>query len=370
MRSAVLLVAVVALSASPGEPPPQPDRQQPSFRSSTVVVEVSAVITHEGEPVTDIRRDEVVVRDEGVPQELVAFEYVDLRDAASNTAGSTLDSQTLGMARSRGRDYVLLLDDLHISPRLTRPTMDVAHALIDALAPEDRLAIVNTGPHDLVLQLSTDREAAKQRVSRFRGQRGTGMAPGPNEVEIKTLILLRVLRGIADAMAGDASERRSVLLVSEGQSLGPADPRSPGDYHDVWRAYEQVVAAASAANVAVYAINPRGLEAPVPLIGTGGNRDAAQVAGSTAQRVTDAMVSRYYGTLGRISASTGGTLTADSNALRDGVSTMLRDSRQYYRLAYRQPDVASDAHGKARSISVSVNRPGVDVRARSSYVPQ
>src|SRR5690606_31151781 len=124
-----------------------------------------------------------------------------------------------------------------------------------------------------------------------------------------------------------------------------AAPGAPGGYHDVWQAYEEVVAAASAANVAVYAINPAGLEARFPTIGTEGNRDAASVASTTIQSAAAAMVGRYYGTLGRLSASTGGTLTADSNDLMHGLSTMLRDSRQHYRLAYRQPDVASDSRG-------------------------
>src|SRR5690606_25388289 len=161
MRSAVLFVAMVALAVGPGDLPQPPDQKQPSFRSSTVVVEVSAVITQDGEPVTDIRRDEVLVRDEDVPQELIAFEYVDLRDARRGAAGSTRANTSVGVVPKRQRDYVLVLDDLHISPRLTRPTTDIAYALIDALAREDRLAIVNTGPHELVLQLSTDREAAK-----------------------------------------------------------------------------------------------------------------------------------------------------------------------------------------------------------------
>jgi hypothetical protein len=55
--------------------------------------------------------------------------------------------------------------------------VDVAHALVEGLGRHDRLAIVNTGPHELVQPLSTDREASRALLRRFRGQTN-GMAAG------------------------------------------------------------------------------------------------------------------------------------------------------------------------------------------------
>ncbi len=367
MRSVVgmaIAVACVAVMAAQERSEPQ----RPTFTSETTVVEVSAIITKDGETVTDIRQDEVVVRDNGAPQELVVFEYVDLLSPADAEA-SAPSAVSATPAMSRRRDYVLVLDDLHISPRLTKPTMDLAHTLLDMLAPEDRLAIVNTGPHELLQQLSTDREEARRLIARFRGQKPKAV-PRSTELEVRTLMVLRALQNVADAVAFDASERRTVVIVSEGQPLGPSGPKaSPLDFRNAWDTYEQVVAAASVANVAIYAIDPRGLEAVAPVINVDGNHMAAAIAGGTIQAATSEMLIRYYGTLGFLSASTGGTLTVDTNNLAKGLPKMIRDSKQYYRLAYQQPEVAADERTRPRRISVSVTRPDVVVRARTTYLP-
>ncbi len=323
---------------------------------------------------TDLRADEVVVRDNDVHQKLVAFEYVDLLAPARGVDGVTITASPPGGTRavatlSRRRDYVLMLDSLHISPELTQQTMTVATALIDALAPEDRLAIVTTGAHEVVLQLSTDRQQARRVIDGFRGQKNSGSIDR-DEREIQTLVVLRNLKAVAESMAGDASERRTILLVSEGQPLGPINPRDPGDYQFVWSAYEQVVAAASVANVVIYAANPRGLEATAPVITTWQNSRAASTSGMTIGRAADAMLTRYHGSLERLSTSTGGTLTVDTNNPAKGLPGMIRDSTQYYRLAYVQPDIPQEERASVRKIDVSVSRRGVAVRARTAYLPR
>ncbi len=76
MQRAVLAVLVVAALVQMPRAWQAPS--QPVFRAGTTLVEVSAVVTRDGRPVTDVRADEVTVLDNGEPQALVAFEYVDL----------------------------------------------------------------------------------------------------------------------------------------------------------------------------------------------------------------------------------------------------------------------------------------------------
>ena len=71
-----------------------------------------------------------------------------------------------------------------------------------------------------------------------------------------------------------------------------------------------------------------------------------------------------------MATSTGGTLRTDRNDLAGGIDEMIRDSRQYYRLAYVQPDVRGDELGRPRRIEVSVTRRDVDIRARRRYMPR
>lgn len=344
-------------------------QEPPTFRTGTTVVEVSAIVTKDGVPVTDLTADEVQLLDEGQAQRLVAFEFV----------GLTTDE-----GREQRRDFVLVLDDRHISPQLTMATRRVALSFIKALGPNDRLAIVNTGSTELVQQLSTDRRASEALVRRMLGeQSGARMSI---EAEIYARITFQVLQNVATTLQKEgSSERRAVVLVSEGHSVFPEGPDG-AQYAELRRAYLDMLREASLANVAVYSIDPRGLMVSGPggptrmgdpratdqrglstsMTGLGNSLPA-----TTGADVAAGMAARHFGSLGRLSSYTGGALTVDTNDLGKDIPRVIRDSRQYYRLVYVQPEAeAGKAQPPIRRIQVRVSRPGVEVRTRQQYVPR
>lgn len=356
-KGLILALALLGLAPATGRTQAPALPSQPSFRTGTTLVEVSAIVTRDGQPTTDLRADEVTVLDNGRPQPLVAFEFVDLSTKADSV--------------EQRRDFVLVLDDLGIDRRLTIAARDVGLALIDGLGPFDRLAIVNTGPHELVQQLSTDRKAARALLGKFRGQKG-GMADFLYEECHATVVKFRVVSSAARVMGEGPLERRTILVVSEGRRVYWVDPRAlPTEQClEARTAYDEVVAAAALTNTAIYGIDPRGLGAAPPTIATGTSRDIVSQVGLVAQATGDAHSDRYYGSLGLMATSTGGTLTTDRNNLAADVPTMIRDSRQYYRVVYLQPDVAEDDLKKPRRIEVVVDRPDTKVRARQRYMPR
>lgn len=356
LTAALVALLAVTLVASQPRAPAQP--AQPTFRTGTTLIEVSAIVTRDGQPVTDLQADEVIVRDNGKPQPLVAFEFVDLTTKADRV--------------EHRRDFVIVLDDLGIDPRLTRATRDVALALIDRLGPFDRLAIVNTGPHELVQQLSTDREASRKLLGRFRGQKiGLDGALSLYQQCHATVVKLRVVSNAATVMGRGPLERRTIMVVSEGRIIYNFAPDTPPDEcPEVRAAYDDVVATAALTNTAIYGIDPRGLMAGFPTMATGTSRAIVSRLETEGRDSGTAHVNRYYGSLGLMATSTGGTLTTDRNNLSVDVPTMIRDSRQYYRLVYLQPDVAEDDLKKPRRIDVTVTRRDVDVRARRQYIPR
>lgn len=343
-------------------------QESPTFRAGTTLVEVSAIITRGSVPVTDLSAEEVTVFDEGRTQPLVAFELVDL---------------TTSVGLLVPRDFVLVIDDRHISPRLTKATREVARTFIDALSPHDRLAIVNTGSKELVQQLSTDRAVSTALVERVSGER-IGMLRAL-QFESDALTTLEVLRRVAAVLQREGtSERRAVVLVSEGPRVLPQGPR---DYDTVAlrSAYQSLLRDTASANVAIYAIDPRGLVAgsgtmrratnPYGLDAhgrpTAGTDPTRQLPPSTAEHLAASMASRYSGTLGQLSMFTGGLLTVDSNDLGKNVPRVIQDSRLYYRLVYAQPEPdPGESHPPVRRIRVHVSRPDVEVRARQQYVPR
>src|SRR5690606_33385604 len=225
------------------------------------------------------------------------------------------------------RDFVLVIDDRHISPRLTRATREVALAFIDALSPNDRLAVVNTGSRELVQQLSTDRGVSEALVQHVSGER-IGLLRAM-QFESDALTTLEVLRRVAVVLQREgSSERRAVVFVSEGPRVLP---QGPGDTDTVALrgAYQALLRESAAANVAIYAIDPRGLEAGAGTIrrvtgprgidlrpqGSGAAEVPAEPPPSTAAALAAAMASRRMGTLGQLSRFTGGLLTVDTNDL-------------------------------------------------------
>jgi len=355
---AVMATSLVIHAQSPQKP------AQPAFRTGTTLVEVSAIVTVDGVPVTDLRPEDVTVLDNGTPQPLVAFERVDLGR---------------GEQPSERRDFVLMLDDLHIAPARTQPTITAALAFVDGLGPHDRLGLVNTGVDDLTIQLTTEREPIRRAIRKFRGQQGNAV---PMEVEMRARTAMQVLTSVASSMRSDAAERRSVLLISEGHTTFVQD--APVNLDPVARAaftdYLSVLREAALANVSIYTVDPRGLMAPGGGAAVSSRNtdlraasqrvdvDSTQIA--TLRNAQAVRNSELFGSLAILARNTGGVQTLWSNDLTKVYPQMLRDSRQYYRIAYAQPEPANGKRQPpSRKISVKVSRPGVEVRARQQYAP-
>ena len=352
---AALFAAGTALGVSLTLDAQAPD--QPTFRTGTTLVEVSAIVTSGGHPVADLRRDEVTILDDGTPQPIVVFEAVDLGN---------------GERPDQGRDFVLVFDDLHIDATRTQFAQDVALALIRALGPHDRLAITNTAGDDLAMDFSTDRQAAAAVVKRARGQappmlalaRGTTPAAGlEDERVLRARQAMQVLRDVATSIRGDARERRAVVLVSEGHKM-PGDENGLDDHPGPFLDYLDVLREAALSNVAVYAIDPRGLSEGSAL------SDASQRIGPSAALRASRAVRERFGSLGLLADNTGGILTVWTNDLAVHIPRLLQDSRRYYRLAYAQPEPPPGRKPpRTRRIEVKVDREGIEVRARQRYAP-
>ena len=351
MRALVVAIVAACLGlarvAADGQGTTSPS--QPTFRAGTTLVDVSAVVTRDGQPVTDLRREDFTVLDNGVPQPLVAYEYVDLGR---------------GETPAQRRDFLIVIDDLHIAARRTQQTIAAALAFIDALGPHDRLAVVHTGPPDVAIEFTTDRDAARALVRRTRGQQ-LAAAPAPGELDLRARMALDVLRQVAASLRDDAGERRAVLFISEGHPTFSGEPSAfaTRDAQLSYFEFLDLLRAAALGNVAIYTIDPRGLRA----------QDTAGVPSRLYNTTGDAGPSLggdLHGSLAALALNTGGRQTYWTNDITKNFARLLQDSRQYYRLAYLQPDPPpGKSQPRVRTIKVKVSREGVQVRARQRYAP-
>jgi hypothetical protein len=141
-----------------------------------------------------------------------------------------------------------------------------------------------------------------------------------------------------------------VVLFSEGFIR---DPRL--DEQD------QVMRTAQRANVALYYVDVKGLEA-MPASATaqfGTQLPASDVAEQLSQGLLAASGSE------ELAQRTGGFTIKNTNDLERGLLRIAQEARHYYLLGYVSKDARTD--GKWRKISVEVSRDDVQVRARQGY---
>src|SRR5688572_2509635 len=81
VATAATLAAQQTSTPSPPATPPARDAEQPTFRTASNYVRVDMYAARDGQPVEDLRLEEVDVLEDGAPQTIEAFEHVKVRPA-------------------------------------------------------------------------------------------------------------------------------------------------------------------------------------------------------------------------------------------------------------------------------------------------
>jgi hypothetical protein len=191
---------------------------------------------------------------------------------------------------------------------------------------------------------------------------------------------MRSLKEIAEWLAGLRGRRKTIIYVSEGIDY---------DISDVIRQYDapsnsasmliddirQTINAAARSNVAIYAIDPRGLATlGAETIGVGGFADAQpQNPDGAAPDATGIGLSGLRNelflsqvNLRALAEETNGYAAVNTNDFAGAFDRIVRDNSSYYVLAYYPAQNRRD--GRFHRIQVRVSRPGLTVRARRGYV--
>ena len=152
------------------------------------------------------------------------------------------------------------------------------------------------------------------------------------------------------------------MLLSEGIDYNVFDLFNTRDAGGIRDAMRRVVAAATQSNTSIYTVDPRGLTAlrtdvelyELPddtLLSLGGPLDKL-------------FLSQH--SLRVLAEDTGGFATFDTNAFADAFDQIVAANSAYYLLGYYPTNMERD--GRFRTIQVTVDRPGLEVRARKGYV--
>jgi len=197
---------------------------------------------------------------------------------------------------------------------------------------------------------------------------------------------LRALLAIASGLSG-LEGRKTLLLFSEGLHV-------PAGLTDL---LDTLVSEANRANLAVYAVDTRGLvvegssdESKLALLTARGSSEKGQKRRDPETRsrtelttpeldqavdraevhshdiAEDALRMNPQGNLRDLSEATGGFLVANTNDIGSAVERIGADLRNYYEVGYYPANPVAD--GAFRAISVKLSRRGLSVRTRRGYL--
>ena len=360
------------------------DVSQPEqvFRVTSELVQFDALfVDAQGRPVTDIRKEDVTVRQDARPVPLRDLRFVPrlaaaARPAAASAATPSRPSTPPAAAAGPPSDVgvepcIFLIDDLAMSPDgFDRVKVGLRALFEQELPPGVEVGLLRTGElGNPKTQLTGDHAALQRtvagmryRVNRWRGgivsrsgAHGASSGGGDRVFLEGTLGSLNSLLLNLKPLPG----RKVVVLLSEYVALIANDadvrPGGPGTrgsvlgdvrYDGVGGRFRRLGHVAANAGVTVHAIDVSGVFA------ANGTFRAQMTEGLHA--VADELGGLYFGA---------------RNDMQDLLARLMTVEQGYYVLAYVPPDGTFDDRGKARFVPlhVDVTRPGVRVRTRAGF---
>ncbi|BCS34375.1 hypothetical protein TBR22_A36050 [Luteitalea sp. TBR-22] len=340
-------------------------------------------VDRDGRAVTDIRKEEVTVRQAGTPVPLRDLRFQTRLTAAAPpaapAAATAIPSPSPSEAPAApapvlvdGEPWIFLIDDLAMSPdAFDRVKVGLRALFSKELPPGVEVGLLRTGElGNPTTRLTADRSTLlssvagmRYKVNRWRGgvvsrsgAHGASNGSGDRVFLEGTLGSLNSLIVNLKPLPG----RKVVVLLSEYLTLRVNDRDvEPGGgsgtwwgvlegmrYNDVAARFRRLGQVAAASGVTVHAVNVLG----VVSVSGGGRVELNEGLHAAADQL-------------------GGLYFRASNDVADLLSRLMTVEQGYYVLAYVPPDGTFDDRGRARfvPVSVSVSRPGVTVRTRQGF---
>ena len=402
--SALLVPGVAPIAAQdPGQVPNNSAPQNPPLgpavtstpqggfalkaNAELVLTNVVARDAKTGELVTGLKRSDFKIYENGKEQQIDTFDFesVDmatpLREATvSGLAAGPTGSKAVVVAKPEElrnhRLIVMLFDLTSMQPEDLERSVDAAQAFLRTkMQPADLVALVSLGDTLNVDQdFTADKDALINEVGAYNGTEGQGFAQGansntnqvedttaytPDESEYNDLNTDRelfALRSISQSLS-KINEKKSLLYFSGGISRDGIENEA---------SLRSAINAAVRADLAIYSVDTRGLQAVAPLgdASTGSFRGQGAFNGSA---LTNNMNQNFatQEVMATLSSDTGGKAFFDSNDFAPGFAQVQKDNSAYYAIGFHSTNPARD--GKYRKLTVKMDRPGVKLDYRPGY---
>jgi len=391
---AALVIAALALQGSlpltaQQAPPPQSTGR---IRVTTELVLVNVVARDKkGNLVRDLKKEDFTLLEDGKKQEISSFDFesVDqpLTAGASEATvsgaagtGALLMSSKKGPASLDARDRRLILlffDFSAMDPEQIDRAVEAAKKFVSTkMQAADLVGLVSLATNMRVDLDFTDNQAKLMSAlnaytsgegqgfdngaaGSSEGAAETGGAFSADDTDYNTFSADRKLLALQSLMQalGKLSQKKNLIYFSNGISQSGVDNQT---------ALRAATAAAVKANVSIYSMDIRGLQAFPP----GGEAQAASLHGQSAYSGASVLSdlsnnAASQETLATLSSDTGGKAFFDTNDFSGVFSQVQKDTSAYYVLGFTSNNPLKD--GRFRHLKVQVNRADVKLDFRSGY---
>src|SRR5580693_4096424 len=370
------------------------DQQPPDSTTVTFKVNSDLVLTNvvvrdkkTGEIVKGLTDKDFTITEDGKPQRIVSFDFENVDQAAplneatinasapNGVFGAKTGTATQEQLRNH-RLIVMFFDITSMQPDDIDRAQDAARNYINKqMHPADLVAVASL---DNTLSLDQDFTANKQlllrAVNAYGGTQGSGFQSGatsttnqvedttaftPDEQEYNDVNTDRELFAFEDIAHSLAyiNEKKSLLYFSGGIQRDGIENQA---------SLHAAINASVRANLSIYSVDARGLEAISPLgdASTGSLRGTSGYNGAALQNNLDSNFNTQE-VMATLSSDTGGKAFFDSNDFSPAFDRLQRDTSAYYVLGFRSSDVRRD--GRYRKLTVKINRPDVKLEYRPGY---
>src|SRR5882762_176183 len=381
----------------PDQPPP------PTFRAGINFVRVDVIITDKnGNAIADLQPSDFDVSEDGKPQKIETFKLVKLdggrADAINDPPREIRNDydEEAEAARDDVRLFAIFLDDYHVRRGSSLSVRkQLAQFIETQIGPSDMVGVMYPLESTASVRMTRSHSAVSRGLQQFLGRKfeydpknqyEEVYAHYPTEIveRIRNQVSLSALKALIVHMGSLKEGRKSLILVSEGYTniippqMRNRDAQQPGlgnpaygnpnagsndinEQRAAWSAgldmqsdLREIYDTANRNNVAIYAVDPRGL----PVLEFDINEGVNISTDST-------YLTSTMDTLRVLAENTDGRAIVNRNDLAAGMKQITRDSSAYYLIGYNSSTAPSD--GKFHEIKVRVKRSGLQVRARKGY---
>ncbi|HYE86707.1 MAG TPA: VWA domain-containing protein [Vicinamibacterales bacterium] len=399
-RCLAFLLVVTALSGSQvsGQGQPASPQQPPiTFRAEVNYVEVDArVLDRDGKFISGLTAADFQIFEDGKPQKVTAFSLVNIpveRVERPLFASKPVERDVrTNLEAADGRIYVIVLDDLHTAPLRSQRIKLAARQFIERyVGANDLAAVVHTsGRMDAGQEFTTSQNRLLRAVDKFMGRKlrsstqnmiddvqrraGTPFAGDPaadlddKERGYQARGTLDTIRSLANYLGNIRGRRKAVVMFGEGidYNINAVLNDQITEGQAVLDATREMIAAATRANVAIYAVDPRGLGAEFDeLAGIQSFPDDTSLGLGMSSIFNEVRLGQD--SLRVMSDETGGFAVVNRNDFATAFQRIVDDNSAYYVLGYYSSNDRRD--GRFRKIEVRLpDKAGYVVRARKGYV--